>query len=183
MFWREVFVGELLDGCFRVGHVLDCSRWSLCCSRRAKPDEVHRPQQEPFRSIQLDHRGLKEAFTPGAANGQLFVKRLPAHPHLRYRRIGIIIPPLLIADSARELQRIEPRYVKLGAENWNERFRINRPLFAPSFSRGDPADTSVLLKAVLVIRIDSISFPAKHAAEGESNAACGQIKQVGGINI
>ena len=181
MFWREVFVGELLDGCFRVGHVLE--RTSLFRSRRGKSDEVHRPQQEPFRSIQLDHRGLKEAFTPGATNGELFVKRLPAHPHLRYRCIRIIIQPLLIADSGRELQRVEPGNVKLGAENWKERFRINRPLFAPSFNRLDPADTSVLLKAVLVIRIDSISFPAKHATEGESNAACGQIKQVGGINI
>src|SRR5437016_11707461 len=130
MFWREVFVGELLDGCFRVGHVLE--RTSLLRSRRGKSDEVHRPQQEPFRSIQLDHRGLKEAFTPGATNGELFVKRLPAHPHLRYRRIRIIIQPLLIADSGRELQRVELGNFKLWADHRKERLRLMLPRYAPN---------------------------------------------------
>ena len=93
MFWPEVWVGQLLDGCFRIGHVLQwiCSAPRRAKLRRGKPDKVHRPQQEPCRSEQLDQRGLKEALTPGAANGQALVERLPAHPHLGYECIRIII--------------------------------------------------------------------------------------------
>src|SRR5713101_646410 len=89
MFWPEVLVGELLDSCFRIGHVLEIVR--RMGHPRGKADEVHRPQQEPCRSEQLDQRGLEEAFTPGAANGQALVERLPAHPHLGYECIRIII--------------------------------------------------------------------------------------------
>src|SRR5438552_3832710 len=184
MFWPEVWVGEILDACFRIGGVLAgrvSGRARYNSSRntnesiraRSTCQAPDRPQNEPFRSEQLDQRGLKEAFTPGAANGQLFVEWLPAHPHLGYECIRIIILKHLVAVPARDLQRVEPRDAHFRTEDWNEYFRIKRVLFAPSPNRGQRADTSVLSKAVLVIRIDDVLFPAKRAANGESNATAG----------
>src|SRR4029077_4169151 len=177
MFWRQISVGGLHDGCFRIARVLGSGR------PRGKPDEARRRQREDCRSKELEHRRLKEAFAPGAANGQAVVKRLPAHPHFGYCRIRIIIQPRLVADAGRELQRVEPRDIHLFTENWNERFRVNRPLFASGFDRGGYADTQSLPKASLVIRIENVGLSGKYAAEGESNAACRQIKQVGRINV
>ncbi len=94
MFWREIPVRKLLDGCFRIGHaLLQIVRVPLRTKYRYRgkcitPD---RPKKEPCRSKQLDQRGLQESFTPGAANGQLFVKRLPAYPHLGYSCVCIVI--------------------------------------------------------------------------------------------
>src|SRR5207249_1217532 len=140
---------------------------------RGKPGKVRRRQRENGRSVQLAHRGFKEAFTPGAANGQALVKRLPAQPHLGHQCIRIIILPRLIAVPGCELQRIEPRDIKLGTENRNEYFRIKRVLFAPSPNRRDTADTHFLSKALLVIRTEKVGLIDPRPAECESPAACG----------
>src|SRR5207244_7195700 len=74
----------------------------------------------------------------------------------------------------------------LGTENRDERFRINAPRFAPRLDRGESSERAgvgVLSEAVLVIRVNPVTFPAKHAAKGEANAAGGQIKQVRGVNV
>ena len=144
---------------------------------------MHRTQKEPSRAKQLDQGRLEVAFTPSASNGQALIERLPAHPHLGHRCVGIIIKPLLVPYSSRELQRVKAGYIPFGTENWNERFRIDRPRFAPTLNGLDPPDAGILLKAVLVIGIDSESLPLPCAAKGESHAACGQIKQVGSVNV
>src|SRR2546422_817828 len=101
---------ELEDGCFRIGYVLD----RICVGpgraknrRRSKTDKVRGSEKEPLGRVQLHHGRLKEAFAPGAANGQALVKRLPAHPYLGYRGIGIVIQPLFVTNPGRELQRVE----------------------------------------------------------------------------
>ena len=78
---------------------------------------------------------------------------------------------------------MEPWDIHLFTENWNERFRIDTPLFAPGPNRVNSADAQFLLKAVLIVRIDTVLFPAKHAAEGQPNTTCGQIKQVGRVDV
>src|SRR6266542_886793 len=75
------------------------------------------------------------------------------------------------------------QYVEFWAENWNERFRINRPLFAPRLDLADHGAAGDRSEAILVIRIDRVTFPAKHTAEGKPNAASGQIKQVRSVNV
>ena len=61
----------------------------------------------------------------------------------------------------------------LGTENRDERFRINAPRFAPRLDRGESGEATgvgVLVEAVLVIRVDPVTFPAKHTAKGEPHA-------------
>jgi len=64
--------------------------------------------------------------------------------------------------------------VPLGTENRDERFGINSPRFAPRFDWAESNGVGVLSEAVLVIRVDAVTFPAKHTAKGEANAARGQ---------
>src|SRR5216683_751261 len=102
--------------------------------------EVRRSETKDCRSIQLGHRRLKEAFAPGAANGQLLVKRLPAQRHLWHQHICVIIPKILKSCPGIELQRMQPRDTHLGANNWDECFSIKRDLFAARSHRLDPTD-------------------------------------------
>ena len=78
---------------------------------------------------------------------------------------------------------MESSYIPAWAENWNARFGIDVPLFPTGVNRVYSADAQFFLKAVLIIRIDSILFTAKTAAKGQPNAARGQIKQIGRVNI
>ena len=74
----------------------------------------------------------------------------------------------------------------LGTENRDQRFRINAPRFAPrlnSLDRAEKAGVNVLVEAILIIRIDPVTFPVKHTAKGEANAAGRQIKQVCSVNV
>src|SRR5689334_13237617 len=119
MFRVQIFVGKLLDGFFRIVCDLD---WVARAPTSAKhrhgstgstPD---RRQKESFRSIQLRFGRLKEAFTPGAANSQALVKRLPPKPDLGHCRISIVVQPLVVADTGRKFQRVKPGYVPFRAE-------------------------------------------------------------------
>src|SRR5207237_2806885 len=97
MFRVKTLVGLLLDGCFRIGYALEgrvrrvARSTNKSIGARSTCSTPDRRQKESFRSIQLHHGRLKEAFTPGAANGQTVVKRLPAHPNLGHSRIGIVV--------------------------------------------------------------------------------------------
>src|SRR5204863_8459066 len=94
MFRVEILIGKLLDSFFRIGYV---HGWVARAPARAKHRHrstcsTHgRRQKESFRSVQLHHGGLKEAFAPSAANSQALVKRLPAKPNLGQRRIGTVV--------------------------------------------------------------------------------------------
>src|SRR5258708_23125657 len=181
-------VGEFLDGCFRIGHALlgiGRAPRSAKYRRRSEPMEAHRPETKDCRSSQLGQRGLKEAFAPGAANGKLFVKRLPAQRHFGYHCICVIIPPILKTAPGVELQRIEPGNTHRGASNWDECFGLKCDLFAARSNSLGPADTKFLWmeEVVLVIRIDIVFFPAEGPAHGESKWTAGQIKQVGSVNV
>src|SRR6266446_6275537 len=147
MLWRQMPVGGLFDGCFRIGHVLKRigrAIWGAKLRSRSKPMEVRRSGTEDCRSIQLGHRGLKKAFAPGAANGQLFVKRLPAQRHFGYQYICVIIPKILKTSPGVELHRMQPRNTHLRASNWDECFRVKCDLFAARFNSLDPAGTKLL---------------------------------------
>src|SRR5215471_19262994 len=133
---------------------------------RRKSNKVRRRECENCGSKQLLQGRLKEAFSPGAANGQLLVKRLPAKPDLGHRCIRIVIQPLIVPYSGCDLQGVEARYVPLGTEDWNECFRINAPRFASGLHRGNNADTHLLPKPGLVIRIDIGLLPDKRPAQG-----------------
>src|ERR1700731_2546966 len=76
-------------------------------------------------------------------------------------------------------------YTHLRAENWDEGFRINRHSFAAGFNRLAPGETKLLRMetVVLVIRINNVFLPAERPAQGESDGAAGQIKQVGSVNV
>src|SRR5881398_2816001 len=163
MFRVEGWVGKLLDGFFRIGYLLDFvgrapartkHRHGSTCST---PD---RRQKESFRSEQLHHGRLKEAFAPGAAKSEALVKRLPAKPNLGHRRVGVVVQPLVVPDTGREFQRVKAGYVPLRAENRNERFRINSPRFAPGRNVG-----YIVLEAGLVIHCDVVAFTIKRAAK------------------
>jgi hypothetical protein len=73
---------------------------------------------------------------------------------------------------------VKPGYFPLRAENRNERFRINPPRFAPSRNV-----RYTVLDAGLVVHLDVVAFTVKRAAKSQAHAACGQIKQVGGVNV
>src|SRR5437879_1515673 len=82
--WVEELIGELLNECFRLrqGPGRNCCRPRKTQNRQQKKNRrVWRGQKEPSGPIQLNHGRLKEAFAPGAANGQALVKRLPADPN------------------------------------------------------------------------------------------------------
>src|ERR1700726_1743818 len=120
-------IREFLDGRFRIDRVLKGIVRAPCGAKyrgRGKPMEVHRSETKYGRSVQLVHRGLKVAFAPGAAKGQLFVKRLPAQRHFGYQDIGVIIPKILKTAPRVQLYRMEPGNTHLGAGNWDECFRI-----------------------------------------------------------
>src|ERR1700730_7839861 len=143
------------------------------------------PQRKNCRPIQLDHRRLKEAFAPGAADGELFINWLPAHSHLRYKCVGVIVSPILKTRSNIYLQRMEARNTHLRPKNWNPCFTKERHLFAAGVHRVDPADAKFLWmdEVALVIRIDGIRIPAKSGAQGKANRTTWQIKQVSGVNV
>ena len=73
---------------------------------------------------------------------------------------------------------MKPGDVPLRAENWDERLRINRPRFTSGMSV-----RYIAQDADLVIGVDDIGFTGKRAAKSQPHAACGQIKQVGGVNV
>src|SRR2546430_7876085 len=78
---------------------------------------------------------------------------------------------------------MKPGLLELGSKKGNQLSRISPPLFPPRLDRGDRGDVEVLSEAVLVIRIDRVTFSAKHTAKGKPNPASGQIKQVRSVNI
>src|ERR1700731_1548497 len=118
-------VGEFLDGCLRIDRVLKLIGRAPGGAKyrgRGKPGEVRRSETKDGRSVQLVHRGLNEAFAPGAAKGQLVVKRLPAQRHFGYHCIGVVVPKILKTPPSVQLHRMEPPNTHLGASNWDECF-------------------------------------------------------------
>src|ERR1043166_3477596 len=78
---------------------------------------------------------------------------------------------------------MEERRIPCRTEDGNDRFCIDIPLFASGPNWSDSADAKFFLEAELIIRIDRILFPAKTPADGQPDAARGQIKQVGRVNV
>src|SRR5207249_6672500 len=75
------------------------------------------------------------------------------------------------------------RYRSLGTGRRDERCRISSPRFAPGLDRVEGDGVGILSEAVQVIRIDPVTFPAKHTTESQPYAAGRQIKQVSGVNV
>ena len=50
-----------------------------------------------------------ESLTPGRTHGERFIERLPAHPDLRDKDVGVVIAEIFISARGRELQRANAR--------------------------------------------------------------------------
>jgi len=84
---------------------------------------------------ELFQRRLAEAFAPGRADGQLLVKRLPAHADLRYEHIGVIVGEVFKTGGAGKFQRMQARNCILRTENGDGGFGVERVRFS------SPADS------------------------------------------
>src|SRR4030095_2804833 len=118
----------------------------------------------------LDERRFPEAFAPGGANGERFVKRLPAHAEFRHGNVRVIVFEHFIADCRRKFQGIGARDVVSRAEQWGRSFRVKRPILPARLREGrgrGPDDVAV--EEQLVDILSQLLAP-ELAAESKADA-------------
>ena len=85
---------------------------------------VRKFQARDRRGIKFFESRLTKTLTPGRAQSQLFVQRLPADTKFGYGHVGIIVTEPLVAASRRDFERMKAGNRILRAENWNVSLRI-----------------------------------------------------------